>query len=210
MSNVPLFSINIDLDGVLADYVAGIQQLGFEIDPSLNRSSHLLPGSGSERKRQMYDAVKGTTFYATLPLMVGAATLYNEARKLDPNLIILTAAPKFGAGEEDYHINPYWLGAAYHKRGWVERVLLPAAAAERQNLWAKLFEPVVTRYHIPDERFICTTSARKHNFMHRKHAANQVLVDDRPDNINPWIAAGGIGILHTSVEDSIKQLRKLL
>ena len=34
-----------------------------------------------------------------------------------------------------------------------------------------------------------------------------VLIDDRSDNINDWIAVGGIGILHTSAEQSIKQLR---
>jgi 5'(3')-deoxyribonucleotidase len=34
-----------------------------------------------------------------------------------------------------------------------------------------------------------------------------ILVDDRSKSIDPWVAAGGIGILHTSVEDTIAQLR---
>jgi hypothetical protein len=198
------FSVSIDLDGVLADYESGIRAMGFEIDPSLNRSSHLLPGSGSARKRQMYEAIKGTTFYANLPLMPGAVELYNACFSAHP--IILTAAPKFGATEEDYFTNPYWLGAAFHKRNWVETVLLPAAAEARKNIWHKLVDPVATRYHIPDDRFICTTSARKHEFMHRKHSDHQILIDDRTDNIEAWKEAGGIGILHTSVEDTLKQL----
>lgn len=33
-----------------------------------------------------------------------------------------------------------------------------------------------------------------------------ILVDDRAKSIDPWVAAGGIGILHTSVENTIRQL----
>lgn len=36
-----------------------------------------------------------------------------------------------------------------------------------------------------------------------------VLIDDRKKSIDPWVKAGGIGILHTSAEDTIKQLKKL-
>ena len=36
-----------------------------------------------------------------------------------------------------------------------------------------------------------------------------VLIDDRPKNIEAWEAAGGIGILHTSAADTIDQLKKL-
>lgn len=38
---------------------------------------------------------------------------------------------------------------------------------------------------------------------------NHILIDDKEKSINPWIAAGGIGILHTSAEDTIAQLKKL-
>jgi len=33
--------------------------------------------------------------------------------------------------------------------------------------------------------------------------------DDRESNIDQWRAAGGIGILHTSASDTIRQLKKL-
>lgn len=36
-----------------------------------------------------------------------------------------------------------------------------------------------------------------------------VLIDDQPKSIDPWVAAGGIGILHTSAADTINQLKKL-
>ena len=39
---------------------------------------------------------------------------------------------------------------------------------------------------------------------------NSILIDDRTKSINPWKAAGGIGILHTSAGQTIKEIKKLL
>jgi hypothetical protein len=36
-----------------------------------------------------------------------------------------------------------------------------------------------------------------------------ILIDDRAKAIDPWIAAGGIGILHTSAEDTIAKLKEM-
>lgn len=36
-----------------------------------------------------------------------------------------------------------------------------------------------------------------------------ILIDDSSINIEQWRARGGIGILHTSTDDTIEQLRKL-
>ena len=38
---------------------------------------------------------------------------------------------------------------------------------------------------------------------------NALLIDDLKRNVDQWIAAGGIGILHTSAQDTIKQLKVL-
>ena len=40
-------------------------------------------------------------------------------------------------------------------------------------------------------------------------AENKILIDDMERTINEWKKAGGIGILHTSAADTIKQLKKL-
>jgi hypothetical protein len=46
---------------------------------------------------------------------------------------------------------------------------------------------------------------------HKKDFAGpkNILIDDRLENVQGWIESGGIGILHTSTEDTIKQLNKL-
>jgi hypothetical protein len=38
---------------------------------------------------------------------------------------------------------------------------------------------------------------------------NRILIDDRADTVERWRANGGIGILHTSAEDTINQLKQL-
>jgi hypothetical protein len=196
-------AIYLDLDGVVADYDAGIRRQGFSPDPAkkneLNRS-----GSNDPFKRAMYDAIQGTNFYRWLPYMPGAVKLYQGIAAADP--IILTAAPKFGATEEDYFLNPYWLGAAYHKRGWVEHMLLPDALPRHVVKWGMLTTQHETHIAIPDERFICTTSSRKHEFIGRKKSDHQILIDDRRDNCVRWARAGGVAILHTSADLTLEAL----
>ncbi len=38
---------------------------------------------------------------------------------------------------------------------------------------------------------------------------NAILIDDREDNIKSWVDAGGIGIHHKSIEDTIEKLKEL-
>jgi hypothetical protein len=200
------WAVYLDLDGVFADYDAGIRRLGFEPDPAkkneLNRS-----GSNDPFKRAMYEAIQGTDFYARLPMMQGSAALYTHVKDAKP--IILTAAPKFGATEDDYFLNPYWLGAAYHKRRWVEDYLLPEALPEQYIAWGMALTRRRARIEIEDERFICTTSARKHEFIGRKHGRRQLLIDDRRDNCVRWARAGGAAILHTDVRETIASINVL-
>lgn len=224
----PDYAVYLDADGVIAAYDHGMTGRGFDVDPTL-KASFNHSGTSHPLKRQMYESVKGTDFYRKLPLMPDAVELYLAVYDSSP--IILTAAPKFGATEDDYFLNPFWLGAAHHKRVWVEETLLPAVELERaQARWDRT-TPIsdfyasntdfyaaldglqkaqnCKRVAIPDERFVCTTSARKHEFMHRKHSDTQILIDDRIANVTAWAEHGGIGVLHLSAKLSIEALAEL-
>lgn len=52
---------------------------------------------------------------------------------------------------------------------------------------------------------ICCLSKDKQNY----GKPNDILIDDRPNNIEKWEAMGGIGILHTSAKDTINKLKQL-
>ena len=62
-------------------------------------------------------------------------------------------------------------------------------------------------YNIPvyNDDIILVDSAQD-----KQHYAikNGILVDDYKKNVDSWISKGGIGILHTSANDTIKQLQK--
>lgn len=198
--------IYCDMDGVVVDYDAGIRAMGFDIDPSLK---HTLNRSNSDNplKSQMYEAIRGTEFYYNCPAMPDAEKLWKYIDPIDP--IMLTASPKFGADENNYFLNPHWLGAAYHKRRWMEEIFLPTVYAEEtQDFGGRTYLRRRDRIAILDERFICTTSARKSEFIHRRHGPLQVLIDDRVANCEAWARIGGFAILHVSADDTITALEE--
>jgi len=47
----------------------------------------------------------------------------------------------------------------------------------------------------------------KHLFARNEY---DILIDDTPKKIDAWVKAGGTGILHTSVDDTISKLEKIL
>jgi hypothetical protein len=51
-------------------------------------------------------------------------------------------------------------------------------------------------------------NAEKHKFV--KQTGMSVLVDDKEKKISNWRKAGGVGILHTSTQNTIKELNKHL
>jgi hypothetical protein len=59
--------------------------------------------------------------------------------------------------------------------------------------------------NLPGVKLILSKAPDKKNYSGKEH----ILIDDRASNIQDWISKGGIGILHTSAEDTISQLQKL-
>jgi 5'(3')-deoxyribonucleotidase len=57
---------------------------------------------------------------------------------------------------------------------------------------------------LPGTPLILRSAKHKKDFA----APDAILIDDRPENIEGWIQEGGIGILHTSAEETINELIK--
>jgi len=58
---------------------------------------------------------------------------------------------------------------------------------------------------LPGVHLILRSASKKQEFANPE----SILIDDREINIEQWRKVGGIGILHTSANDTIKQLKKL-
>ena len=82
------------------------------------------------------------------------------------------------------------------------RILSACTQDERSVIgkreWLKKYLPQLSNEDI----FIVKGSKLKQNYA----TSNGILIDDNEKNISQWKAKGGIGILHTSALNSIKQL----
>ena len=81
-------------------------------------------------------------------------------------------------------------------------VLLSAPSKEESS---KIGKRVWVKQNIPGTKLILRPASQKQQFS----GENKILIDDRVDNIEQWRNKGGIGILHTSASDTIKQLKEL-
>jgi hypothetical protein len=80
--------------------------------------------------------------------------------------------------------------------------LLSAPSREESS---KIGKFVWVKRNIPGTKLLLKSAERKQEYA----TPNAILIDDRADNIQRWKDAGGVGIHHTSAENTIKQLQKL-
>jgi len=80
--------------------------------------------------------------------------------------------------------------------------LLSAPSMEESS---RLGKRLWVRNNIPGTKLILRQAEQKQEFAN----PNSILIDDRPSNIEQWRAKGGIGILHTSANETIEELKKL-
>jgi hypothetical protein len=81
-------------------------------------------------------------------------------------------------------------------------ILLSAPSREESS---KLGKRVWVKRELPGVKLILKYASQKQEYA----APTSILIDDRQQNIDQWEAAGGIGILHTSTPNTIKQLQQL-
>ena len=66
-----------------------------------------------------------------------------------------------------------------------------------KRLWVK--------NNLPGTKLILAQAKDKQNYAQK----NRILIDDRPSNIDQWRSQNGIGILHITASDTIRQLKEL-
>jgi len=151
------YKLFLDLDGVLADFDAGVLA-----------SCGKLPGE--LMPRVMWPILARTKdFYAKLPWMKDGKELWERCKPFDP--VILTGIP---LGQ--------W--AAPQKLSWCAK-----------ELGARI--PVIT----------CLSKEKGSAISNwLEEDETPILVDDRLKSQPSWLDIGGIFVLHSSAEDSLKQL----
>tara|TARA_R110001592_G_scaffold254329_1_gene517751 strand:+ start:24 stop:1652 length:1629 start_codon:yes stop_codon:yes gene_type:complete len=70
---------------------------------------------------------------------------------------------------------------------------------------SRLGKRIWKKRNLPSTKLVLAQAAKKQNYAN----PNSILIDDRESNIDQWVKAGGIGILHTDTASTINKLKKL-
>ena len=126
---------------------------------------------------------EGIEWWSEMDWMPDGKVLWDYIKKYDP--IILSAPSRDPA-------------SAKGKMIWINRELgfnQPSATVSPKN-------------HRWDEDSKVILNSQK--YMFNKRYENSILIDDTPNQVDNWVNNGGIGILHTSANDTIFKLEEII
>lgn len=101
--------------------------------------------------------------------------------------------------------NLEWMSDGKELWSYIEKYspkLLSAPTRDHSSIVGK---KLWSKRELPGVPLILRSASRKKEFA----TSDSILIDDRESNVNDWIKAGGIGILHTSTKNTIKKLKEL-
>lgn len=106
---------------------------------------------------------------------------------------------------ENFWSNMPWMPDGKELWGYIKKYNPKLLSAPSRDNSSRIGKRKWVEMHIPGTKLILSKAENKKDYAR----PNSILIDDNVKNIADWIGAGGIGILHTSAEDTIKQLKKL-
>jgi hypothetical protein len=105
----------------------------------------------------------------------------------------------------DFWINLEWMADGKDLWSYIEKYSPELLSAPSRQMESRVAKNHWVERELPGIHLILRNAKHKKDFA----GPNNILIDDRVDNINGWVEAGGIGILHTSAENTINELKKL-
>jgi hypothetical protein len=104
----------------------------------------------------------------------------------------------------------FWVGMSWMPDGkelfnYIKPYNPTILSAPSRNNVSRLGKRLWVKNNLPGTKLILASAENKPNYSEKNH----ILIDDRKDTIEKWIAKGGIGIYHTSAKSSIDQLKDL-
>jgi len=160
--------IYLDMDGVIADFFGGVEQMyGVKHWKELTSVK-----TGGDLKQEVIDRITGSDFFSTLPKFPSADALITLIKSATGGHFSILTSPLIGDHEN---------------------------SAEQKKVW------IAKNIERPDEVIV---SGRKEKWAKQKDGTPNILIDDRPVNIERWEAKGGYGILYQANKDSIIKVQQ--
>lgn len=146
--------------------------------------------------------------------MDGVITDFNNRYKKYAGMMPSEYEKKFGKDKfwelADAEGVAFWVGMPWMEDGknywnYIKDYDVELLSSPSRSETSRLGKRLWVRNNLPGIKLTLAQAYNKKNYAE----PNYILIDDRKSNIEQWIKAGGIGILHTSAEDTINQLKAL-
>lgn len=98
-----------------------------------------------------------------------------------------------------------WMPDGKQLWSYIEKYKPMLLSAPSQKPSSRYGKRVWVNDNLPGVKLILAKRENKQDYS----KPNRILIDDRADNIEEWKSKGGIGILHTSVADTIEKLKQI-
>tara|TARA_R110000751_G_scaffold11771_5_gene40946 strand:+ start:10930 stop:13533 length:2604 start_codon:yes stop_codon:yes gene_type:complete len=110
-----------------------------------------------------------------------------------------------GEGKVGFWVGMPWMEDGKQYWDYIKDYDVELLSSPSRSETSRLGKRLWVRNNMPGVKLTLAQAYNKMNYAEPNH----ILIDDRKSNIEQWIEAGGIGILHTSAQDTINQLKAL-
>jgi hypothetical protein len=110
-----------------------------------------------------------------------------------------------GQGKVGFWVGMPWMEDGKDYWNYIKDYDVELLSSPSRSETSRLGKRLWVRNNLPGIKLHLAQAYNKKNYAEPNH----ILIDDRKSNIEQWREAGGIGILHTSASDTIKQLKAL-
>ena len=175
------------------------------------------PKKGKKRSAQgrKPDIIKEQTTYKIFSDMDGVLTDFDTRFKKYSDGIAPSDYEKQYGKEKFWELADgpgvaFWVGMPWMEDGkkywnYIKNYDVELLSSPSRSQTSRLGKRLWVRNNIPGVKLTLAQARNKQNYAEPNH----ILIDDRKSNIDQWKAQGGIGILHTSADDTINQLKQL-
>ncbi|MCP4968968.1 MAG: hypothetical protein GY932_00045 [Arcobacter sp.] len=104
----------------------------------------------------------------------------------------------------------FWVGMDWMSDGkqlwnYIKEYNPTLLSSPSRSNYSRMGKRIWRKRNLPSTKLILARAANKQNYAD----PNSILIDDRESNIDQWVKAGGIGILHTDTSSTINKLKEL-
>ena len=197
------YRIYCDMDGVLVNFMDGLTE--YLIDYFENLTDDMLQKMSDKQYRFIQEAA------ADYGLTPDDIWHYKQIPKVTPADLEKTSNKKglrklsywlIEKDDLDFWVNLDWMQDGKILWDYIENyrptiLSAPVGEARGKIYWCKM------NLHVPQSRIVLSHDKFEYA------SPNSILIDDTKSKIDPFVARGGIGILHKSAAETIRKLKEL-